>query len=208
MLVHELMSKPAITIAPEASLKEAMEVMDEHVITSMPVIDAEGRLVGVISEANLIADVVLPDERKHMIPVQMEGELRPRRVADVMATQLLTVDAEDDVTEAVGLMSTSMVKSLPVLSSGAVVGMLSRRDIIHVLARHDDDLRESLDRLAHAAGYHWQIDVDGGVVSISGPNDDAEARLARGLAGSVAGVVAVHVDHPAAAPGRHSGVGH
>jgi osmotically-inducible protein OsmY len=67
------------------------------------------------------------------------------------------------------------------------------------LARRDDELRDTIDRLAHAAGYHWKIDVDAGVVRVSGPVDDAEARLARGLAGSVAGVVAIHVNRSAGA---------
>lgn len=193
MLVRELMSRPAITIAPTSRLKEAMAVMDEHSITSMPVVDDEGRLVGVISEANLIQDIVLPDERKHMIPVHVDAAPRPRSVADVMTSQVLSVAADDDVTDAVGLMTSTMVKALPVLSDGRVVGVLSRRDIIHALARHDDELRDAIDRLAHAAGYHWQIEVDAGVVHVNGPLDDAEAKLARGLAASVAGVVAVQV---------------
>ena len=193
MLVRELMSTPVITITPQARLKQAMAVMDEHSITSMPVVDSEGHLVGVISEANLIANIVLPDERKHMIPVHMDGEPRAQRVGDVMSHHVLSVQADDDVTDAVELMTETVVKSLPVLSEGRVVGMLSRRDILHALARRDDEIHDSIERLIHAAGYGWQVEVDAGVVNIAGTHTESESRLATGLAGSVAGVVAVHV---------------
>jgi CBS domain-containing protein len=189
------MSRPAITINPEARLKEALVVIDEHSITSMPVVDSQGRLVGVISEANLIQNAVRPDERKHLIPVHMDEDARPYCVADVMSRQVLSVNADDDVTDAVALMTGTVVKSLPVLSEGRVVGMLSRRDIVHALARRDGDIHDAIERLAHAAGYAWRIAVDSGAVTIEGAATDSETRLARGLAASVAGVVAVHV-HP------------
>lgn len=193
MLARELMTSPIITITPEARLKEAMVIIDEHSITSMPVVDDQGRLVGVISEANLITEAVLPDERKHMIPIQMDTDPRPLRVADVMSHKVLSVDADDDVCDAVELMRATMVKSLPVLDGGQVVGMLSRSDIIHALATRDCALATLIEDLVHQAGHDWTVDVDAGVVTVTGTASDAEERLARGLAGSVAGVVAVHV---------------
>jgi CBS domain-containing protein len=193
MLVRELMTSPVISIPPTARLKEAMIVIDQAGITSLPVVDEEGRLVGVISEANLIEDAVLPDERLHLIPIQMDGEPRPQRVADAMTHHVMSIDIDADVADAVDLMTSSHVKSIPVTSHERVVGMLSRRDIVHALATRDTDLQGRIDELIRKTGHDWYVEVDEGVVDIDGPSTEPDRQLALTLAGSVTGVVAVHV---------------
>ena len=71
MLVREVMTSPAVTVHPDASVKEAARRLTEHGITAMPVVDALGALVGVVSEADVIRDTVLPDQRAHERPVHV-----------------------------------------------------------------------------------------------------------------------------------------
>jgi CBS-domain-containing membrane protein len=192
MLVQEVMSAPAVTVGPSTSVKEALRLLDERSVTAMPVVDSRGRIVGVVSEADLIRDAVRIDVRTRETPHEETFD-HPRRVEDVMSLFLLTVDAEADLTEAVDLMTTSAAKSLPVVDGGRVVGVVSRSDVIHVLARSDQQIRAEVDDLLRTAGTDWEVEVLDGVVDVSGPIDDAQRRVAEAVAGSVTGVIAVRV---------------
>jgi CBS-domain-containing membrane protein len=192
MLVQEVMSAPAVTVGPSTSVKEALRLLDERSVTAMPVVDSRGRIVGVVSEADLIREAVRIDVRTRETPHEETFD-HPRRVEDVMSLFLLTVDAEADLTEAVDLMTTSAAKSLPVVDGGRVVGVVSRSDVIHVLARSDQQIRAEVDDLLRTAGTDWEGEVLDGVVDVSGPIDDAQRRVAEAVAGSVTGVIAVRV---------------
>jgi CBS-domain-containing membrane protein len=192
MLVQEVMSAPAVTVGPSTSVKEALRLLDERSVTAMPVVDSRGRIVGVVSEADLIREAVRIDVRTRETPHEETFD-HPRRVEDVMSLFLLTVDAEADLTEAVDLMTTSAAKSLPVVDGGRVVGVVSRSDVIHVLARSDQQIRAEVDDLLRTAGTDWEVEVLDGVVDVSGPIDDAQRRVAEAVAGSVTGVIAVRV---------------
>jgi CBS-domain-containing membrane protein len=192
MLVQEVISAPAVTVGPSTSVKEALRLLDERSVTAMPVVDSRGRIVGVVSEAALIRDAVRIDVRTRETPHEETFD-HPRRVEDVMSLFLLTVDAEADLTEAVDLMTTSAAKSLPVVDGGRVVGVVSRSDVIHVLARSDQQIRAEVDDLLRTAGTDWEVEVLDGVVDVSGPIDDAQRRVAEAVAGSVTGVIAVRV---------------
>lgn len=192
MLVREVMSAPAVTVGQSTPVKDALRLLDQCSVTAMPVVDVRGRIVGVVSEADLIRDAVRIDVRTHQIP-QEDTLDHPRRVEDVMSLFLLTVDADADLTEAVDLMTTSAAKSLPVVDGGRVVGVVSRSDVIHVLARSDQQIRAEVDDLLRSAGTDWEVEVRDGIVDVSGPADDAQRRVAQAVAGSVTGVIAVRV---------------
>ena len=194
MLVREVMSSPAVTVSASTSVLAALRLLDEHGITALPVVDDHGRIVGVASEADLIRDAVLPDGRAHMVPVRVSETAPARSVAEVMTRAPLTVSSGSDVAEAVDLMTSTVVKSLPVVEGDQVVGVVSRKDVVHVLARHDDSIRREVDELIRSEGDDWLVDVADGVVHVSGPIGEHERRIAMVLAGSVAGVVAVRVD--------------
>ena len=193
MLVREVMSSPAVTVSARTSVRAALRLLDENGITAMPVVDHDGSIVGVVSEADLVRDAVLPDGRAHMIPVRV-SELPPARiVAEVMTRTPLTVSSGSDLTAAVDLMTSTVVKSLPVVDHGQVVGVVSRKDVVHLPARRDEAIRAEVEDLVRSEGADWMVDVDDGVVSVSGPSDEHQRRLAEALAGSVSGVVAVRV---------------
>jgi CBS domain-containing protein len=195
MLVREAMSTEPVTVRPDTPTKVALRMLDERAITSMPVVQ-DGRIVGVVSEADLLRDVLPRDGRTHLLPLQDDV---PRQapsawVFDVMNRHPLTVDANLDLADAVDLMTSTAVKSVPVVDRAErVVGMLSRRDVVHLLARDDDLISRELDALNTSLGVDWLVDVLDGAVTVDGPLGAKERALAVTAATTVPGVLSVTV---------------
>lgn len=195
MLVRDAMTRPAVTVRIETPLKEATTLLDARSFTTLPVVDAQSRPVGIVSEADLIAGMVPRDTRLHMVPAATEAHsLPPASVGEVMNRHPITVSEETDLAEAADLMTSTGVKSLPVLDGhGRVVGVVSRRDIIHLLARPDREIEAELDDVFRRLDRDWLVDVTNGVVTVTGPVGDGEHAMAVTLAEAVAGVTAVTV---------------
>ena len=191
MLVRELMSRDVVTVEPSCPLKLAIQRLDAYDITAMPVVDEHDHLVGVLSEADVLRDVVLVDPRAHERPVQVSSGVASRRVGEVMSTMPLTVSPESDLAEAVALLVETQVKSLPVVSHDRLVGVLSRRDLIRALARQDEQIEAQVDELLRSATLECEVTVVDGVVEIGAADDPRVRAVARSLAGTVPGVVAV-----------------
>jgi CBS domain-containing protein len=145
-----------------------------------------------VSEADLIRDAA-PLTMTAGSPVRLSAGAPFRTVAEVMTRQVVTVGADEDVEAAAELFMSSFLKSLPVLLRGQVVGVVSRRDLIHALATRDRRIRDEVLSVLRVESRSWSADVEDGVVCVTGPGDDHERRIAETLAGTVAGVVAVHV---------------
>lgn len=190
MLVKDVMTSPAITVSAGTTIKEGLRLLDEHRVTSLPVTDGQGHILGIVSEADLLLDAVRHDPRTHMIPDEPLDE-HPSRVEDVMSISTMTVTADTDLSDAVELMTSTAVKSLPVVDGGRVIGVVSRSDVVHLLARSDEHIRGEIDELLRSAGLECDVDVDGGVVNIADLEDPTQWRVAEVLAGSVAGVISV-----------------
>ncbi|MEV0804691.1 CBS domain-containing protein [Kribbella sp. NPDC050281] len=193
MMIRDLMTAPAVTVTAETPIGKALRLLDDRKITAMPVVDKGGVLAGIVSEADLVQDAALLNDRVPVAAVRTTAETPPRRVADVMSYLVATVDAEDDLEVAIDLMWSTMVKSLPVLDKGRIVGMISRSDIVHLLAGRDDRIRTEVRELIDAECPDWQVEVHDGVVTVTGPSDPHECKLADVLAGTVKGVVAVRI---------------
>jgi CBS-domain-containing membrane protein len=195
MLVRELMTADPVTVSPVTPVKTALQLLAEHDITSLPVLGNHGRLRGVVSEADLIRDWVRPDQRAHERPVGGVEDV-PRLVAEVMTPHAVTVNPDDDLADAVELLTSTVVKSVPVVEhDGRLVGMLSRSDVVKVLARADDDLARDVHALLVSVGLDdWFAVVADGTVSLVGPDNSPDRTLAHLVAGTVPGVVAVTDD--------------
>jgi CBS domain-containing protein len=196
MLVREIMTSPAVTVVPTASLKQAMRLLDEHEITAMPVVDAAGRLVGVVSEADVLREAVPLDRRVHTHLVEVTAPPVHLAVTDVMTHLPVSVSPDDDVADAVELMVDTQIKSLPVVQFGMVVGMVSRRDVIAVLARQDDLLEAQVDEALRLGGVECAVEVHEGVVHLHDAKDHEATRIAQVIASRIPGVVAVSVGIP------------
>ena len=193
MLIRNLMTAPAVTVNAETPIGTALRLLDDQKITAMPVVDKNGVLTGIVSEADIVQDATLLNDRVPIAAIRTTTETPPRRVADVMSYLVVTVDADDELGVAVDLMWSTMVKSLPVLEHGRVAGMISRSDVVHLLAGRDDRIRTEVSELLQAESPDWQVDVRDGVVTVVGPADPHERKLADVLAGTVRGVIAVRI---------------
>lgn len=193
MLVRDLMTADPVTVAPRTPVKAALALLSEHQITAMPVIGRRGRLRGVVSEADLIRDLVPTDARAHELPVSDTWHDRPHLVGEVMSLHVVTVHPETDLAEAVELITTTTIKSVPVVDHDRLlVGILSRSDVVRVLARADDDLAQEVDGVLASVGLGgWVAEVTDGSVVLTGPEDSSELTLAHLVAGTVPGVVEV-----------------
>jgi CBS-domain-containing membrane protein len=194
MLVREVMTLDPITARVHMPTKQALQLLDQYSITMLPVVNAHRVILGVVSEADLIADAVMTDPRPHMVPPDVPPTSVAREVDEVMNRHPLTVRADTDVADATELMTSTAVKSLPVLDEKRrVIGIISRRDVVHALARSDERLASELGAMFQGLEVDWLVDVQDGVAQVTGPTDDPERELARAAAATVAGVVAVEV---------------
>jgi len=189
MRVREVMSSPAVTVAPGAAVKQAAAILDERGFTCLPVVDGDGKLAGAVSEADLLMNRFPPDPR---VPV-LE---RPERevgatVSDVMSADVLTAEPDDEVSDLLIELRAAGHRSVPVVDAGAVVGVVTYRDLVHALARDDAliavDVQRRLDLYGGPA--RWTTSVQGGEVTLSDVGRDPFDRsVALRVAESVLGV--------------------
>jgi CBS-domain-containing membrane protein len=196
MLVQEVMTPDPVTVRLGTSVKDALALMARHSVTLLPVVTGSGRVRGVVSEADLIRERVSPDQRLHEIPLE-PSTLSPAHVIDeVMTPHVVSVEPDTDLSVAVELMTSTSVKSLPVLDErGDILGIVSRSDVVRLLARADSTLEREVDSVLTSLGHaDWLVDVHDGVAEVSGPAGSSERSLARLAARAVPGVIEVRVD--------------
>lgn len=201
--VQDVMTEKVVVVGEDAPFKEIVRLMDEHRVSALPVVDGAERIVGVVSEADLLPKEGEQAEEGHHI---FEG--RRRRVArakaealtagELMSAPAITIGPRATLAEAARTMSDRRVKRLPVVDEeGRVIGIASRADLLRVFLRPDGEIREEVvrDVIEHAL---WidpgsiRVDVREGVVSLEGRIEQRSliAVLVR-LVMSVDGVVGV-----------------
>lgn len=192
MLVFEVMTPEPVTVGPATRVKVALAVLAEHRVTALPVVTGTGRLCGVVSEADLIRELLPRDPRAHEIPV-VDDRSRPVTVEDVMTAHPVTVRPDVDLVDAVELLTSTTVKSVPVVDRhGTLCGVLSRSDVVRLLARADLDIERQVDELLRSTGLKdWLVDVQDGAVQLLGPAESDDLLVARLLAATIPGVLDV-----------------
>ncbi|TDC97924.1 CBS domain-containing protein [Actinomadura sp. 7K507] len=196
MLVREAMTSPVVTIPRTATVRQAIRVLDEHGVTALPVVDEPDRLVGIVSEMDLLKGVFEHDPRAFARPVATPATPSPRLVGDVMTRDVETARPNTDVAVLAETMMKTRIKSVPVLAGSAVVGIVSRRDLIAILARGDARIRDDvLAAIAEygPAGSRWDVSVRDGAVELRGRADEPAQRIAGVLAQTVPGVTHVSI---------------
>ena len=193
MRVRDVMASPVVTVAPGAALKEVASLLVERRINAVPVVDAGDRLIGIVSEADLLS--------LETGQVAAAGGAPPHSAGEVMRQSVYTLTGDTDATAAARLMLRHRLKSIPVVDGDRVVGMVTRRDLLRLIARSDDDIRADLERrvteeleaLRQAA-----VEVRDGVVTVDA--DGPCRQLVEQLARTVPGVVEVRSRRPDPAP--------
>lgn len=200
-LVAEVMTYNVVAVRQEAEFKEIVAVMHRRRVSAFPVIDDQDRVIGVVSEADL-----LPREAYPAWP-PASGREQHRRVpakataltaGELMTSPAMTIGPQATVTEAARVMHSHKVKRLPVTDEdGRLVGIVSRVDLLGVYDRPDTQIRTEITERVLAGDFvldprEFAVSVNNGVVTISGKLDqqDLAIRLLRGI-WDVAGVVDV-----------------
>jgi CBS domain-containing protein len=212
MRVNDVMTRLVITVSPESSIGEAARRLARHRISAAPVVE-EGKLVGILSEADIISALSPADPRPWTgsVPayIRVSGVLAAAAgahptsetggvgfVRDAMTACVVATSPSASIWEAASLMADQGVKRLPVTDADRrVVGIVSRADLVRVMARDDESIRADVIHLLQLIGQgstHVDVEVDHGIVTLTGlVHDDETMVLARKLAARVPGVSAV-----------------
>lgn len=118
MKLRDIMTKNVVTITPEESAALAARLLTRHNLGALPVCSYDGRLLGIVTDRDIITRCVAADQDPHRVPVQ-----------DIMSRELETVGPEDDTKTAARQMASGQVRRLPVVQEGKVVGMISLGDL-------------------------------------------------------------------------------
>jgi CBS domain-containing protein len=190
------MTSPVITVTPETHWKEAAALMAEHGVSGLPVVDPESRVVGIVSEADLLPLETSPDPRAQATPLPPRTMPLPTRVADIMTAEVYAVDEDTDLGLVAQRMIEAGVKRFPVLRGDRLVGVISRHDLVKVMARTDAEVAAQVrGALAEEALRLQGLDVQvrDGVVTLASSGDSSTLRLAEIVTRSVPGVLDVRL---------------
>jgi CBS domain-containing protein len=116
----DIMKADLVTVHPDASLRDAIELLLKEEISGLPVVDDDGRLVGVITEFAMLAMVY-------------DQTVQCQSVANHMTREVITVEADDPVSRIADLCIVHRVRRVPVMKSGRLVGLIARRDVLEYL---------------------------------------------------------------------------
>lgn len=179
-LVKDLMTTQVVTVGPATPFKEIVARLAEHRVSAAPVVDDAGRVLGVVSEADLLLKEEFPDPDQD-IPLfwtkrrRLEREKAAGSTArDLMTVALVSISPDATVAEAARRMHRAQIKRLPVIGEGGrLVGIISRGDLLKVFDRPDHAIqREILDDVIVGqfmmAPSRFFIHVDGGEVVLQG----------------------------------------
>jgi CBS domain-containing protein len=136
--VKNAMHREVVSIHPEASVEEAIDLLLEHNISGAPVLDKLGQLCGIITQFQLLEVVYDP-------------EIRNGKVRDFMTRNVLTIDEEALLGTAVSLFVMHRIRRLPVVRSGRVVGVISRGDLLRYFSKSGEQIDSFFNKLKTAS---------------------------------------------------------
>jgi CBS domain-containing protein len=134
MLIREVMTTPAVTVTTQSSTGTALCLMHEEQISSIPVVDYRGALIGVVSETDLVQNKSLVDDRVPAFAGRVSSTTPARRVSEVMTHRVVTARPDDEIEVAIDLMRSTMTDHLPVVENDRVVGTVCPSDMFDLLA--------------------------------------------------------------------------
>lgn len=202
--VFEVMTHDVVTAAPETPFKEIARLFADHDVSAVPVVDADRRLLGVVSEADLLRSTAeLPDLEGRWAGVRLLSRERglpdAETAGQLMTSPAVTAQPTWNLVETARTMHRKGVKRLPVTDeTGRLVGIISRSDLLRPFLRSDTAIRDEIEHDVLAGTLRLapetiRVTVDDGVVRLTGRvAERADIRVIVRLCRSVDGVVALH----------------
>jgi CBS domain-containing protein len=209
MLTKDLMTTNVTTVNPGHSIWHAAQMMLDHDVSGLPVINDDGHLVGMLTQGDLLHRIELGPETPagSLAPEQRLGayvKAHGWKVSDVMTSNVISVDEKTPIQVVAKLMDQHRIRRMPVIRAGKLVGVISRKDLLRVIAtvkRHTiPPGNEAMQRAVQARlvenadlkGAHVTVTASDGVVHLGGTvGSDAERRVACVIAENVPGVMDV-----------------
>jgi CBS-domain-containing membrane protein len=202
--VRDVMTTDVLTVDQETPFKQVAELLAEGRVSALPVLDGDGRVVGIVSEADLLLKEEFPSgtEGGRLFEGRHKRAARAKAAGDtaaeLMTSPAVTVGPDATVAEAARLLHRHGVKRLPVVDpAGPLLGIVSRADLLKVFLRPDDEIaadvrQEVLVRSLWVDPDSVEIDVRDGVVTLSGRLERrSQTAVAVSLVHALDGVVDV-----------------
>jgi CBS-domain-containing membrane protein len=200
--VRDVMTQDVVTVDDHAAFKEVATLLTEHRVSALPVLDGEGRVVGVVSEADLLLKEEFPEGPPGGRPLQGRRRRETRAkaaggtAAELMTSPAVTIGPDAGVAEAARLLHRHQIKRLPVVDpAGPLLGIVSRADLLKVFLRADADIaaevrQQVLTRAMWIDPDTVVVEVRDGVVTLTGQPERRSlipivVSLVRGLDGVV-----------------------
>lgn len=184
--VRDVMTTSVLAVHPATTLKEVARLLVEHRISGLPVVDEESRVVGVVSEADLLVKEQDPGtyapgpldrifgESEELR--QLRAKAEARTAGDAMTSPAITIEASRSIHHAAAVMIDRRVNRLPVVEGGRLVGIVTRADLVRAFVRSDDQLEQTireevLVKTLWIDPAQFEVAVRDGVASIRGAVD-------------------------------------
>lgn len=208
--IRDIMTTHVVAVRPGASYREMATMLRAHRVSGLPVVDAEGTVMGVVSETDLLTRRDM-DGRPGWPPHRKHASIGELTAADLMTEPAVTTSRDELVSSVARLMSSRKLRRVPVVDRrGRLVGIVCRSDVLSVFTRPDEDIRREITQDVILDGFFTDPDrltvtVKNGIVTLAGA--PGSAVLGRNIADQVRhvqGVVAVRdrFMYPLVGPGR------
>jgi CBS-domain-containing membrane protein len=199
-IVSDVMTHTVAAVGRGADFKQIVQLMEQWKVSALPVLEGENRVVGVVSEADLLHKEEYrdsdPDRFTQLRRLSDLGKAGAVTAGELMTSPALTVQANATLAQAARIMAHAKVKRLPVVDdTGRLEGLVSRSDLLKVFLRDDEDIAEEVRRevvsyLFRAPLSPVRVQVHEGVVTLAGQVRDTSlvpvaARLVRAVEGVV-----------------------
>jgi CBS domain-containing protein len=218
MRAHQIMTKDVVRVTPKTTIEDAARIMLQMHVSGLPVVDDAGKLVGIVSESDFLRRGEIGTGHKRaawlqflMGPGRAAADFvheRGRKIEDVMTQKAITVTEDAPLADLVRLMEKNDVKRLPVMRGDALVGIVTRSNLLQAVASmaheipdptaDDDHIRDRITRAVNTTDWRpigFEVTVRNGIVHLHGIITSDEARQAAIVAAeNTAGVKEVH-DH-------------
>jgi CBS domain-containing protein len=226
MKARDVMTLGVYTVKPTASVKDVARLFMERRISAVPVVDDQGKIVGIVSEGDLLHRSEISTQRRHpwwldlmardeVLDAEEYIKAHAKQVADIMTRNAITAEPDTPLQEIAETLEKYGIKRLPIVRDGRLVGIVSRANLVQAIATSGSDLdvplsdttiREKLLTLLNERNWGQQypaclnVTVNGGVVDLWGfIESDTERKAIRVAAEATPGVRAVN-DHMTARP--------